>query len=367
MMSSNALLNRLPVSADPALEVPKIGPAGSLAETPSRWIVNHLHKEKFSGFLLLQYKDRRKKLWFHEGQIFKIQSNLIPELLGRMMVDRQWFNESDLKTCLDFQRDLIRNTHTNRPLGQLAQEIHGLDRDEVEALVEQQKVQSLFQALTWSIGTYEFVSTELKSAPTEHFDYGDLLQALKALIDSGAKSLSSTLESLDLWSPKDGSTELSRTPLWSILAGCRKRSLSGIVSVRRQNRLYELVLKHGIPLTYYEGSFGQPRQTIVVRRVSEDHEKFFVEQIFKLLSFLTGSVSFRMLEAEKVTQVEEELSDQFKEDYTAVTRSVHPSELLQVSSDKLKRYSALIMKELIRFAGNLKIWSQRFFLHFRRR
>jgi len=344
-----------------------VQPAGSLNELPSRVVVQYLNQQQFTGYLLLHHRERRKKIWFSKGQILRIQSNLIPELLGRMMVDRQWINEADLRTCLDFQKDLAKAKKVARPIGQLVQEIHGLDTDEVEALVEQQRVQSMLQALTWSSGTYEYARADVPEKSSPHLDYSKVVQSLKDLLDTGASSLNGVFDQVELWSPKLRTTDLSKTPLWSILAASRKSGLSGIISVRRQNRLFEIVLKHGIPLTFYEGTFGQPRQTIVVRRASEEHEKFFVEQIFKLLSFLTGTVSFRPLETEVQEEaVQADNGDQFK-DETAVTKSVNPAELLQASTNKLRLWFAHLNRSIHSLGAQLRTRLLRLINHFKKR
>jgi hypothetical protein len=114
---------------------------------------------------------------------------------------------------------------------------------------------------------------------------------------------------------------------------------NGIVSVRRQNKLYEVVLKYGIPLTLYEGTFGQPRQTIVVRQASAEHEAFFREQLVRLLSFLTGTVYFRSLAAQITDDKKSSPHLQFREikEETGVTKSVSADEVpFELREDFLK-------------------------------
>lgn len=313
-----------------------ITPTGRLQDISARHLIDYLHRQSFTGTLQLQYREKRKKIWFFHGEVFRIQSNLVPELIGRMMTDRAWLNEADLRTCLKIQKELLERSGSNKRIGELVSEIHGVDEDEITALIEQQHISSFLQAMTWDQGSYEILQLDLKNAPDPLFKLRDIIYSLQSLFEVSPCRLGPLFEQIEVWSPDSHSVELSRMPLWSIIAGCRRLGLSGIISVRRQNKLYEIVLKYGIPLTLYEGTFGQPRQTIVVRQASEEHEKFFIEQLFKLFSFLTGTVHFRSLSDSRQASDEDNSYLQFR-DETAVTKSVSSEELpFELEPDLLK-------------------------------
>jgi len=207
-------------------------------------------------------------------------------------------------------------------------------------LVEQQSIYSLLQGLTWNSGTYEFSPLKLQNAQTPIVKYQELLQAVHALFEVSASTLRMAMfDNLEIWHPDSKTVELSRFPLWVILAASRRLGLNGILSVRRQNKLYEIVLKYGVPLTLYEGTFGHPRQMIVVRQASDEHERFFVEQLFKLFSFLTGTVYFRNLSEQPVHEKTDESHLQFR-DETLVTKSVSPDEIqAELSAEFLRSKS----------------------------
>jgi len=320
----------------PKLEVasPSFPSSGQLMVASSRLLLDKLNRDAFSGTLLLSFREKRKKIWFYNGEIFRIQSNLVPELFGRMMIDRNWINETELKQLLDLQKDLLEEEGKPRLLGELVCETVGVDPDEVAALLEQQSLYSFLQSFTWNQGEYNFQAIDIKDAQDPLFLYKALTGSVYDLIQISTQPLrSDILDRLDTWYPEAKPTELSRMPLWAIFASCRKLSLSGILSIRRQNKLYEIVIKFGIPLTLYEGSIGQPRQTIVVRQASHEHERFFVEQLYKLFSFLTGSVYFRNLGESLELTPTEAGQLQFR-DETAVTRSVF-SEMIPQELRKL--------------------------------
>lgn len=326
---------------------------GSLQGRAARYVIDQLYRERATGTLLLRFKDKRKKIWFLKGQPIRLQSNLVPELSGRMMVEKDWINEADLRSCLQIQKEAKHSASGSKLIGEIVAELHGVDSDEVKALVEQQNLNAFVQALTWDNGTYEFSPLDLRSNLDPIVDYGQLVEALQSLFDVSTTRLGELFERMDLWTPDLKQVELAQMPLWVILAGARRLDLNGIISVRRQNRLYEIVLKYGIPLTLYEGTFGQPRQTIVVRQASDDHEKFFVEQLFKLFSFLTGVVHYRGLQDHKSPQ-----AIPVQKEETQVTKSVQPDELQEDTNASrfMKRGLALLksyLKKLRKFAQRL--------------
>lgn len=320
---------------------------GRLSDQSSRQIIEELHLQRFSGTLALKLKDKKKKIWFYNGEVFRIQSNMVPELIGKMMVDRSWLTEADLQTCLKIQKDLIQQQGSSRRIGDLVHEIHDVDADEVASLLNQQYVYSFLQAMTWNSGEFEVRSIDFSKPQNVLFRYDQVIGAVKSLFEVESKSQTSLFDTMDPWHPDNRGVDLSQTPLWSVLAGARRYSLSGIISVRRQNRLYEVVVKYGIPLTLYEGTFGQPRQTIVVRQASEEHERYFIEQLFKLFSFLTGSAHFRSIQdhAGRST-AEKEAHLQFKEEATGITKSVKPDDVPFELRPSLIRKSSKFMRLL---------------------
>jgi len=328
---------------------PSFPASGQLMEASSRLLLGKLNRDAFSGTLLLSFREKRKKIWFYNGEIFRIQSNLVPELFGRMMIDRNWISETELKQLLDLQRELVEEEEGKaRLLGELVCETVGVDQDEVAALLEQQSLYSFLQSFTWNQGEYSFQAIHFNDAQEPLFLYESLTGSVNNLIEISTQPLRSEIwDRLDTWYPESKPTELSRMPLWAIFASCRKLSLSGILSIRRQNKLYEIVVKFGIPLTLYEGSIGQPRQTIVVRQASHEHERFFVDQLYKLFSFLTGSVYFRNLGESLELTPAEAGQLQFR-DETAVTRSVSsemiPQELRKLIPVRAHGFVAFFIK-----------------------
>lgn len=309
----------------------QIEKSGDLQTADARLLVEALHARRFSGTLSLELRDKKKKLWFFKGEVFRLQSNLVPELLGQMMIDRHWLTDAELKECLDLQRD--ENTNPRR-IGEIIQEVVQIDVDEIEALIDQQSLYSFLQALTWRQGKYQIHELALKTEQRPILHHEEALRFLQSILstDLDTQALDSVRQRLEGWRPDRQAVELSQTPLWSILAECRYQNLNGVLSIRRQNKLFEIVLKYGVPLTLFEGSFGQPRQTILVRQASAEHEKFFVEQLFGLFSFLSGNVYFRLL-GDQPSQKDEKSEQR---ELTAVTQSVRPEEIPVLLEDEIK-------------------------------
>ena len=234
-------------------------------------------------------------MWFHQGEIIRIQSNLSPELFGNMLVERGIISEEELKTCLAEQRRSIEQGGSRRRLGELAQDLHPISLEDLNELGEMQKINSILQSLTWNEGHYEVMPFEVKTSQTSLLSLREIVESIEMLFDPRSEKLGALFDLIRPWHPKTQSIDLSRTPVWSIIAGCLYTGVSGILAIRKQNKLYEIIIKSGQPLLLYEGTFGQPRQMVIVRQTSEEHEKFFVDQVFRLFSFLTGSAHFRML------------------------------------------------------------------------
>lgn len=300
--------------------------SGDLGSWAARRIFDHLHNERFTGQLILSHRDKRKKIVFARGEVVRIHSNLMPELFGHLMVDRGWLNEAELQKILNMQRDLFVVSQRQRRLGDLVQEAHGVSRTEIEDLYKTQKIHALLQAVSWEEGSYEISPMEAPMAESPLLSYREVARSIEGLFDVTSNNLGPLFQHIAPWQPKSTAVDLGETPLWSVLAGCRMAAVNGILSVRKQNKLYEIVIKYGIPLILYEGTFGQPRQTIVVRQASDEHERFFLDQIFRLFSFLTGSAHFRILAEKSGPRDERESYLQIREE-TNVTRSVNADEI----------------------------------------
>jgi len=304
--------------------------SGRLQDHSARKLIEQLHRQNFSGSLLLGFKEKRKKLWFSEGEIFRIQSNLVPELFGQMLVERGWMSESDLRSCLKLQKDLFEQKKIAKKLGDFAQELSGVDALELAEVYQFQSVNSLLQSMTWEEGTYEILpmGIQLDQAPTVL--YRDLMNSIQSLFEFQDSAIPPLFQSVKPWQPKSQSVDLAKTPLWLILAGCQRTRAHGILTIRKQNKLFEIVIKNGIPLLLYEGTFRQPRQILIVRKASEEHENFFVGQIFKLFSFLTGSAHFRSLGARREEEERDSFmqilpdSEESMEKETLITKTVKP-------------------------------------------
>lgn len=337
--------------------------AGRLSELPARFLLDHLNRIQFSGSVLLAVREKRKKLWFSQGEIFRIQTNLVPELFGHLMIEKGWINEADLKTILQLQKDFIKKANSTKRLGDWVKELYGVSEEEIQELHELQTVNTILNAMTWDEGTFEITPIEVHSETAISISFRDISSSIQSLFDSQLPP-GVLFKRLRPWTPKSQAVDLGSTPLWLILAGCQRTSAHGILTIRKQNKLFEIVIKNGVPLLLYEGTFGQPRQTLIVRKTSEEHEKFFVDQIFRLFSILTGAVHFRHLgepsqERDSFLQIlpENRSEDSREEKGTGVTRSIQPDEdiPLDLKSQFLVRQTNLLKKTFSRIISLVKV------------
>lgn len=332
-MKTNAKTNQLnSMQTDSRRAANYVAPAskavisGDLGDFVARRLFDRLHQERFTGQLLLTHRDKRKKIIFWRGEVIKIHSNLMPELFGNLMVDRGWLNEVDLQKLLGMQKNFGVGSPQSKRLGELVEETHGIEKNEIEELYKVQKIHSLLQAVSWDEGAYEMNALDLQMSEEPVISYSEIAKSIDGLFDVTSNHLGPLFQHIRPWQPKSSGVDLSKTPLWSVLAGCRLAGVNGILSIRKQNKLFEIVIKFGIPLVLYEGTFGQPRQTIVVRQASDEHEKFFLDQIFKLFSFLSGSAHFRILADQSTSEDERDSFLHVRED-THIARSGHAEDI----------------------------------------
>lgn len=341
-------------SSDPKIDL-KDHLNGNLADRPARKLFKRLHRERFTGQLLLNHREKKKRIWFSAGEVVQIHSNLLPELFGQLMVARGWLNEGDLQRLLDEQSVSDHGVALKKRVGEFAQKNYGISAAEVNDLHRIQKLHAILQALTWDEGTYELQLGDVKTKEPPVLGYSEIVSSLEALLDTHSEHLGSLFRHLPPWHPKSAAVDLSEVPIWSLLAGCRMASINGVLSVRKQNKLYEIVIKFGVPLVFYEGTFGQPRQTILVRQASPEHERFFLDQIFKLFSFLKGSAHLRLLADPGASKEDSELQNPIREQ-TGVTRAVAASEIpFDLNSDFLIYQPGFLTRMKERLARKLRL------------
>lgn len=267
--------------------------SGTLEDFSARLLLMELNRLKFDGVLILRMKEKTKKLWIAKGEVFRIQSNLKAELFGQMAVERQWIKQDELEDLLESQKKNIDALASRPKLGALLQIKASLTDDQLLQLQRRQFVASLFQTMSWNRGTFEVRRLQVKEPQPAPISLKDLMASVEAIFDQNSEKSSGLLKIFDIWPSATGLIPLSDYPVWTILAGCQLRRTSGILTIRKGTKLFEIVIKDGISMIYYEGTFQRPRQIVVVRQTSEEHESFFQEQVFKCFTMISGNASFR--------------------------------------------------------------------------
>ncbi len=282
--------------------IAEISRQGDINRTKSRVLLSELQHFHWSGTVELRSGERLKRLHLVKGRVVRIQSNLSSELYGSILETHLAVPRADLDEALRLQRELFPNMKVGdilkNHLSERRPKLTELLSDEGLKLAERlQFVNSLIQALTWVSGSFLLNPAKAKEAGDSALCSIDISEALNDLLDFQTRESLAVFSSLPLWPEQVGQVALSRYALWNILASLRTRSLSGVLLIRKDQKLYEIVVKQGLPMILYEGTFAKPRQSIVVRHAGQDHEEFFQDQIFHLLSFTTGSAYFRSFDS----------------------------------------------------------------------
>jgi CheY-like chemotaxis protein len=143
-------------SAVPAAFDPRRAPLqGRLDVTPLPSLLARLARARATGSLLLR-RDQIKKIFYLENGIPRaVKSNLLYECLGRMLVREGFLSEA---LC---ERSVERLKVERKPQGELLVELGALTQRQMEAALERQFEEKLFDVFGWRQGLYRFRADDL--------------------------------------------------------------------------------------------------------------------------------------------------------------------------------------------------------------
>lgn len=113
-----------------------------------------------SGTLHLSCENAEGMVCFREGRIFFAASDSIRESLGRRLVRSGAISEKQLRQALGLQK-IQKREKAGRRLGQILVEEGYLDAKALEAVIQEQITDALFDLFRWEEGLLRFESDEL--------------------------------------------------------------------------------------------------------------------------------------------------------------------------------------------------------------
>ncbi|MCW5829219.1 MAG: response regulator [Deltaproteobacteria bacterium] len=144
------------------------GYQGTFAETPFAEVIGSIVTEKRTGTLTAIKAKVRKTFGFVHGALTGIQSNLLSEVLGRLLVAEGKITQTQ---CDDTR--LISKQRKKRH-GDVLVELGLLTADELQAALNRQHAEKFENCFSWAAGEYSFVPEKPKgpapagSTPLQH-------------------------------------------------------------------------------------------------------------------------------------------------------------------------------------------------------
>ncbi len=161
---------------------------GDLALTPFARLVGRLSERKARGALLLQKSVIKKVVFFDDGRPIFVQSNLLSESLGQVMLQERLVAEDELEMALSEKR------RTGRPLGDVLVGNGTISEHNLAFALERQMERKLFDLFSWLEGTYRYRPSARYSGPRVTLPFG----AVGLVYEGAARTMSTDRIERDL-------------------------------------------------------------------------------------------------------------------------------------------------------------------------
>ena len=157
------LADRPPTPAsEPPVRTRSRGPIpsrGDLSLVPFARLLGRLGQSEADGALLLQRSAAKKVVFFERGRPVFVQSNLLSESLGQVMLQERLITETDLEHAL------LQKRRTGRPLGDVVVERGAMSEHHLAYALEQQMERKLFDLFGWPDGGFRYRAEARYSGP----------------------------------------------------------------------------------------------------------------------------------------------------------------------------------------------------------
>jgi CheY-like chemotaxis protein/tetratricopeptide (TPR) repeat protein len=124
--------------------------SGSFAQIDFAGLIQQLHASRASGVLMLEGGKRKKAIEFKEGYPVAVQSNLITECLGNMLVEQGKMTEKELDESIR----LLKKSGSRQ--GEILVAMDILDEEAVSEALREQATSKLFEIFGWRQGDFSF-------------------------------------------------------------------------------------------------------------------------------------------------------------------------------------------------------------------
>lgn len=147
---------RRPVEVDDAGPIPL---SGDVQTFPFARLLGRLAEERGDGAVLLQKSAAKKVAFFEGGRPVFVQSNLLSESLGQVVLQERLCSEAELESALSQKR------RSGRPLGDVLVGRGALSEHQLAHALERQMEKKLFDLFAWTEGTFRHRPGAVHSGP----------------------------------------------------------------------------------------------------------------------------------------------------------------------------------------------------------
>ncbi len=128
---------------------------GNLADMPFPYLLSEIYRLRWTGMLALRKNRVKKDVYFQDGYPIYVNSNLVSECLGNIMVQEKIITESEK------EESVRRMKSTKRQQGTILIEMGVISPHNLQYALEKQLLKKLINIFAWRSATYRFVTEEV--------------------------------------------------------------------------------------------------------------------------------------------------------------------------------------------------------------
>lgn len=132
---------------------------GDLSRLSFGRLVGRLARDEAGGALLVERSAAKKVVFFEQGRPVFVQSNLLAESLGQVLLHERLLTEADLEQAL------LHNRRSGRPLGDVVVDRDLMTEHQLAFALERQMEQKLFDLFGWVDGSFRYRAEARHSGP----------------------------------------------------------------------------------------------------------------------------------------------------------------------------------------------------------
>ncbi len=249
-------------------------PQGSLTEFPAYTILKWASEVKYCGNVLFERGNRVKHIYFKEGDIIGIASNLIQENLAKIL-DRHFLSDTDQSSMNQFLSQPPSVSHSDPQTLLRLNQLLWIPKELISKALEVQNVQRLINLMGWFSGQYKLEEGKSPSegtSMTKRLKLESFFQALERFILEGDNFFHLGEKS----EPIGENGDLSKMGSYALIMALADRRATGTLLFQREGRRKRLRWQQGKIISV---SSSDPQETLskILKRLKILEERQVIE------------------------------------------------------------------------------------------